>query len=386
MNRRWRNSGQVSIWGLAAMGVFLLGAKLTAAQAPSPVLLVLEKSDNMLAIVDPASLQIVARVPAGPDPHEVAASEDGKLAYISNYGGADSALNTITVIDLAARKALPPINLGALRSTHGLAFAGGKLYFTAETNKVIGRYDPATQSVDWVLGTGQDRTHMVAINGSLDCIVTSNVSSGTISIIEQASSPMSGFGPPPGNPAGNVFVAGSAPATGGPPSGGPPPGMGPPPGSVRKTWRVTNVVAGRGAEGFDVSPDGKEIWAANAQDATVTIIDVASKKVMDTVSIPARGANRLKFTPDGGHVLVSGLGGGATKNLVVLDAVTRKEIKTFDLGGGASGIVIVPDGSRAYVAVSGKDKVAVVDLKSLGVTGYISTGKQPDGLAWVQRK
>jgi YVTN family beta-propeller protein len=386
MNRRWRNSGQVSIWGLAAMGVFLLGAKLTAAQAPSPVLLVLEKSDNMLAIVDPASLQIVARVPAGPDPHEVAASEDGKLAYISNYGGADSALNTITVIDLAARKALPPINLGALRSTHGLAFAGGKLYFTAETNKVIGRYDPATQSVDWVLGTGQDRTHMVAINGSLDCIVTSNVSSGTISIIEQASSPMGGFGPPPGNPAGNVFVAGSAPATGGPPPGGPPPGMGPPPGGVRKTWRVTNVVAGRGAEGFDVSPDGKEIWAANAQDATVTIIDVASKKVMDTVSIPARGANRLKFTPDGKHVLVSGLGGGATKNLVVLDAVTRKEIKTFDLGGGASGIVIVPDGSRAYVAVSGKDKVAVVDLKSLGVTGYISTGKQPDGLAWVQRK
>jgi YVTN family beta-propeller protein len=162
--------------------------------------------------------------------------------------------------------------------------------------------------------------------------------------------------------------------------------MGPPPGGVRKTWRVTNVIAGRGAEGFDVSPDGKEIWAANAQDATVTIIDVASKKVMDTVSIPARGANRLKFTPDGGHVLVSGLGGGATKNLVVLDAVTRKEIKTFDLGGGASGIVIVPDGSRAYVAVSGKDKVAVVDLNSLGVTGYISTGKQPDGLAWVQRK
>jgi len=68
-----------------------------------------------------------------------------------------------------------------------------------------------------------------------------------------------------------------------------------------------------------------------------------------------------------------------------MDAATRKEVKQLNLGGGAAGILIVPDGSRAYVAVSGKDKVAVVDLKSLEVTGYVSTGKQPDGLAWVQR-
>ena len=178
---RWMNSGRSSIWRMGAFGVFLLAANFTAAQTPSPALLVLEKSDNSLAIVDPATLQIVARVPAGPDPHEIVASADGKLAYISNYGGSDSALNTISVIDLATRKALTPINLGALRSAHGLAFAGGKLYFTAETNKVIGRFDPTTQSVDWVLGTGQDRTHMVAVSESLDRIVTSNVSSGNSS-------------------------------------------------------------------------------------------------------------------------------------------------------------------------------------------------------------
>ena len=336
---------RVSIWGASVLGVFLVAANLAEAQTPSPALLVLEKSDNMLAIVDPANLQIVARVPAGPDPHEIVASPDGKLAYISNYGGSDSTLNTISVVDVAARKALAPVNLGALRSAHGLAFAGGKLYFTAETNKIVGRYDPATQSVDLVLGTGQDRTHMVAVNESLDRIVTSNVSSGTISIIEQVSLPT---GPP------------------------------------RKTWRVINVAAGRGAEGFDVSPDGKEIWTANAQDATVTIIDVASKRVAQMVPIPVKGANRLKFTPDGKRVLSSGLGAGAGANLVVLDAATRKELKSLDLGGGAAGILIVPDGSRAYVAVSAKDKVAVVDLKSLEVTGYVSTGRQPDGLAWMQ--
>jgi len=365
MNWRWKKIS--SLWA-ALLAVFLSGAEFAAAQTPSPALLVLEKSDNMLAIVDPANLQMVARVPAGPDPHEIVASSDGKLAYISNYGGNDSALNTISVVDLATRKALPPINLGALRSTHGLAFAGGKLYFTAETNKVIGRYDPLTQTVDWVLGTGQDRTHMVAVSESLDRIFTSNVSSGTISIIELISSPMGGFGPPPGNPPGNTFVAGQ------------------PPGVPRKTWRVTNVPAGRGAEGFDVSPDGKQIWAANAQDATVTIIDAGSKTVTDTMSIPVRGANRLKFTPDGKQVLISGLGGGATNNLVVLDALTRKVIKSFDLGGGSAGIVIVPDGSRAYVAVSGRDKVAVMDLRTLEISGSISTGKQPDGLAWAQGK
>jgi len=329
-------------------------ANAAFAQAPTTTLLVLAKSDNTVAVVDPATLQVLARIPAGPDPHEIIASDDGKLAYISNYGGSDSTLNTISVVNLVARKPLPAIDLGALRSTHGLAFAGGKLYFTAETNKVIGRYDPATQRVDWVLGTGQDRTHMIAVSKSLDRIVTSNVNSATISIIEQTSPPSGGFNPP----------------------GGP-----------RQTWEVTNVPAGRGAEGFDISPDGKEIWAANAHDATVTVIDAATRKATETFPIPVKGANRLKFTPDGKRVLISGLGARqGDSSLVVIDAATHKEVKQLNLGGGAAGILIAPDGSRAYVAVSSADKIAVVDLKTLEVTGQIDAGKQPDGLAWAVRK
>src|SRR5262249_18361705 len=184
------------------------------------------------------------RVTAGPDPHEIVASPDGKLAYISNYGGLDSTFNTITVVDLASHKAIEPLHLGGLHSAPGLAMAGGELYFTAERNKVFGRYDPATKAIDWVLGTGQDRTHMVLVAESLDRVFTSNVSSGTISIIEQVT-PQMPTGPPPGAPAG----------------AGPAPGM--PPGGPRKTWEVTSVASGRGSEGFDLSPDGKEIWAAN---------------------------------------------------------------------------------------------------------------------------
>jgi YVTN family beta-propeller protein len=347
------------------LGLLVFTAKWAAAQTPSPALLVLEKSDDSLAIVDPTSLKIIGRVPVGQDPHEIITSPDGKVAYVSNYGGNDSSLNTIAVVDLVARKPLPPINLGALRSPHGLAFAGGKLYFTVETNKVFGRYDPATQKIDWVLGTGQDRTHMIEVSERFDRIFTANVNSGTISIIEQVMPPL--------------------PPQAAPPGGGPPPGAGPGPGAPRKTWKIQNVPSGRGCEGFDVSPDGKEVWAANALDGTITIIDVASRKAIQTLPIAVNHANRLKFTPDGQRVLVSGLGAGtASSNLEVLDVATRKEIKQLKLGGGSAGILIVPDGSRAFVAVSEKNKVAVVDLNSLEVTGEIQTGKQPDGLAWVR--
>jgi YVTN family beta-propeller protein len=340
-----------SILGLVAAALMV---SLAFGQQPSASLLVLSKSEHTVSIVDPATLQVLARIPSGPDPHEIIASDDGKLAYISNYGGPDSTLNTISVVDLQARKALPAIDLGAMHSAHGLDFAGGKLYFTAETNKVIGRYDPATQRIDWVLGTGEDRTHMILVASGLNRMFTSNVNSATISIIEQVSPPSGGFTPP----------------------GGP-----------RLMWEVTNVPAGQGCEGFDVSPDGKELWAANARDATVTIIDVASKKAVQTLPISLKGANRLKFTPDGKHVLISGLGARSGDNsLVVLDASTRKEVKQLNLGGGSAGILIAPDGSRAYVAVSMADKVAVIDLKTLEVTGQIDTGKQPDGMAWAVRK
>ena len=213
---------------------------------------------------------------------------------------------------------------------------------------------------------------MVLVSKSLEQIVTSNVNSGTISIIEHVSSPNGGYGPPPG----------------GPPAGASPQGPAPPGGS-RMTWRVANIPSGNGVEGFDVSPDGKEIWAANARDGTVTVISVANKKAIQTFPIPVKGANRLKFTPDGNRVLISGLGAGQGAggvSLEVLDASTRKEVKQLDLGGGAAGILIAPDGSRSYVAVSTGDKIAVVDLKTLDVVGQFSVGKQPDGLAWAVRK
>jgi YVTN family beta-propeller protein len=342
---------------VAILAASIGGAAVSGQAAPSAALLVLAKSDQMLVIVDPATLKVLGRVPSGPDPHEVVASTDGRVAYISNYNGGT---NRITVIDLVAVKALPPIDLGPLNAPHGLVFVAGKLWFTAEGAKVIGSYNPASAKVDWVLGTGQNRTHMIFVSEDLKRIVTSNVSSATMTIIEKS-------------------------AGGGP--GGPPPGMsaraGGPGGGPQSNWDETVVPVGRGAEGFDVSPDGKEIWAANAQDGTVSIIDVATKKVTQTLAASVNGANRLKFTPDGKLVFVSTLGG---PDLTIIDAATRRDVKRVKIGRGAAGIQMQPDGLRAYVACTPDDYVAIIDLKSLDVVGHIDAGRHPDGLAWVVRR
>jgi len=311
---------------------------------PREALLVLSKGDHTLAIVDPVSLKVVAKAPVGEDPHEVIASRDGKTAYVSNYGF--GTYNTLTVIDLIGQKRVRAIDLGPLRGPHGLMFVGGKTWFTAEAAKAIGSYDPAKGAVDWILGTGQDRTHMIFVTEDTKRIYTTNVSSGTVSLIQQ--------------------VARTGPR-----------------GASGTDWEETVVPVGKGAEGFDVSPDGKELWAANAGDGTVSIIDLAMKKVTETLAANVRGANRLKFTPDGKRVVISSLGGAG---IAILDAATHKEIKRLPMPRGAAGIEMQPDGARAFVACTGEGFVAVLDLQSLEITAKIDAGPQPDGLAWsVQR-
>jgi len=329
--------------------VAAMASAISAAQsASSPsggTLLVLSKGDLTLSAVDPSTLKVLGKVPSGPDPHEVIASTDGRMAYIANYNGGG---NIITPVDLAEMKALSPIDLGPLRAPHGVTFVGNKLWFTAEASKAIATYDPATGKVDWILGTGQNRTHMIHVWPDLSRIVTSNVSSATMTIIEK--------------------VAGGGRGRGG---------------AGQSDWDETVVPVGRGAEGFDVSPDGKQIWAANAQDGTISIIDVASKQVTDTLAANVNGANRLKFTPDGKHVFVSSLGGA---EVVILDASTKRDVKRLKTGRGAAGIQMQPDGTRAYVACTPDDYVAVVDLKTLEIAGRIEAGRQPDGLAWAARR
>jgi YVTN family beta-propeller protein len=358
----WWNQLRRNQLRIAAMSSLIASTTALAQATPHQSLLALSKHDHTLAIVDPTTLKVIAKAPVGPDPHEVIASSDGKTAYVSIYGG--GRYHALSVIDLIAQKALPDIDTGALNGPHGLAFAGGKLWFTAEGAKVIARFDPASAKIDWIMGTGQNRTHMLYIVPGEKQIYTTNVSSATVTILEQIALPP--MGPPPGA------------GPGGPPPS-PPPGQSGPP---RIDWTETVIPVGQGSEGFDVSPDRRELWTANAQDGTLSVIGLAAKKVVATLDAKAFGANRLKFTLDGKHVLISSLRGG---DLVIYDAASRTEWKRIPIGHGAAGILIQPDNQRAFIACTPDNSIAVIDLQTFAVTGHIDVGGEPDGLAWAAR-
>ena len=334
---------------LAILNVFLLTFLVTTRKCDAQSrgsILALSKADHTLAIVDPVTLNIIARIPVGTDPHEVVASADGKTAYVSIYGG--GSLHELNVIDLVAKKPLTNIDTRPLFGPHGLTFANGKVWFSAEGSKSVGSYDPITGKLDWSMGTGQDRTHMIYVTDDGKKIYTTNISSGTVSILVDTLIP-------PGR---------SAPAGAKP----------------REDWIQMVIPVTRGSEGFDVSPDNNELWTASAEDGTISIIDLATKKLATKIDAKVLGANRLKFTLDGKMVFIASLQSG---ELTIYDTRSHTELKRLKIGHGAAGILMDPDGSRAFVACSPDNYVAIIDLKTLEVTRHIDVGGVPDGLAWA---
>ncbi len=334
--------------------IFVFAAINSIAQAvPKVTLLALSKANHALSVVDPVSLKIIAKMPVGEDPHEVIASADGTKAYVTNYGG--GSLHKLNVLDLVAQKALPSVDTRPLFGPHGIAFSGGKVWFSAEGSKSVGRYDPATGKLDWAMGTGQDRTHMVYVTDDGKRVYTTNVSSGTVSILVDSM-----LKPQPG-----------------------PNGFMPPNARPQLSWIQTVIPVSKGSEGFDVSPDGRELWTAASNNGAISIIDLTSIKLSATVDAKILGANRLKFTPDGKRVLITSL---STGDLFIYDAATHKEIKHISTGHGAAGILVSLDGSRAFIGCSADNYVAIVDLKTLEVINHLDVGGVPDGLAWAVKQ
>ena len=319
----------------ALLGMVATLGRVPAAQRASARLLVLNKEDANLAIVDPATGDVLGRVPVGQGPHELVTSTDGKLAFASNYGTGPAPGHTISMIDIAAQKELRRIDVSPLSRPHGLAFIARKLYFTAEADQKVARYDPERDRIEWQFETGQASTHMVLATRDAMNVYTSNIGSDSVSMIQQG---------------------------------------------VNGVWTQTVIPVGKGPEGIELSPNGREIWSAHSRDGGVSVIDTRTKKVVQTIALGTKRSNRIKLTPDAKFALVSDLDAG---ELVVLDAPARKEIKRIPLGKAPEGILIPPAGGVAYVAVNGDNFIAVVDLKTWQVTKKIMTGMGPDGMAWV---
>jgi YVTN family beta-propeller protein len=235
--------------------ISLLAALVMAAApayAAAAQLLVLNKSDATLSFVDPQTGKTSKTIATGEGPHEIELSSDGKLAFVSNYG-ARTAGHTLSVIDVEKQTEIERVDLKNLLRPHGLSFASGYAYFTAEDSHSIGRLDPKRRRVDWTFETAQDRTHMILATNDGKTLYTTNMGSNTVSVIEQRDG----------------------------------------------KWEQTLISVGKGPEALDLSPDGRALWTAHSQDGGISIIDPATKKVVHSFDARTKRSNRLKFTPDG---------------------------------------------------------------------------------------
>ncbi len=315
------------------------GVTVSAWAQPSAqgTLLVLLRDSSQLAIVDPTTGETLAKVSTGRDPHEVTASDDGRLAFVA------SMVDGISVIDLEAREEIRRVDPGPGSETHDLLYLDGKVYFTIEGYKSIGRYDPTADTIDWTIGIGEEGVHMLVHDPRTGTLFTPNTGSNTVTMIENATS-------------------GPAQA------------------------RVTHIdIPGETPEALDLSPDGSELWTATRSDGGVSVIDVASRSVVADIELGMVDANRLRFTPDGRVLIID----GEAHELVVMDPRSREVIERVNLGDvdtGDGALLIGPDGRFAYAGLRAIDKVAIVNLETLEVTMELtfSPGDGPGCMYWIR--
>lgn len=339
--RRMLSFGALVIVALAVTAAW------TAAQAPSATLLAVmrdEPAGPVLGFVDPASGRIVARVPTGPDPHGVTVSDDGRFAFVANTNGHGKTIpegDSISVIEVAARKEIRRVEVGQGSMPHDIHFVRGKVYFSASGFKGVGRFDQARNRVEY-FGLGQEGTHMLAVNRDATMIFVANNRSDNVAVIEGASPP---------------------------------------------DWKLTLIPVGRVPEGTDMSPDGKEVWTVNEESGNVSIIDVATKKVAQTLSLQTDHANRLRFTSDGKYAIVLDR---QIAEVVVVDTASRQVARRIRMPSEKAGdtslgdLVVLPDASRAYITVQARAPyIAELELKTLTISRRIDLPSRGDGLAWA---
>lgn len=327
----------------------LLVAVTSAAQADT--LVVLNKAEASASLIDVGAGEEVARVDTGEGPHEAAISPDGRTAVVTDYGTGPNPGKTLTVIDIESATVTRTIDLGEYSRPHGIEYFsdGERVAVTAEAQKALIVVDVNSGEVTQAIETGQDVSHMVALSPDEKRAYLANIGSGTMTALD-----------------------------------------------LESDEHIADVVTGGGAEGICVTPDGRQVWVTNREDDTVSVVNAGTlevEKQIPSASFPIRA----KATPDGKWVLVTN---PRSDELAVFDAQTFEEHKRIKMDiraadtqgrlfgdefGDSSvpiGVLISPDGMRAYIAHANADIVSVVDLESWKITGLLSGGKEPDGLGY----
>ena len=331
--------------------LFLLLFTVESALAASGTLLVVNKSGDSLSLLNLATGDTVSELPTGHGPHEVAVSPDGARAVVSNYGTRNRPGNSLTLVSVAQPVVSATIDLGAYRRPHGLAWLpdNRRLLVTAEDNRAVLLVDVDQAEVIRAIETGEEVSHMVAVDPAGTTAYVANIGSGSVTVID--------------------IEAGRVHAT---------------------------LPVGAGTEGINISPDGRQLWVTNRDADSVVVLDTEGLQVLGILKTPGFPI-RVALSPDGRQALVSRALASRVEffDTQVLHSTGEVSMprdynlaKGRWLGGGFGyrslpiGILYHPDGGTAYVANAYGGYIAVLDVAGQRVTGTLQAGAEPDGLAY----
>jgi DNA-binding beta-propeller fold protein YncE len=318
--------------------VVLCGAGAACAQEPH--LLVAQKGDASLGIVDLMAGKVVAAVPeGGVTGHEVIASKDGKLAYVPIYGnsgvgkpGTDG--HEIVVIDVASRSVVGRIDFGHGVRPH-MPLIGpkdGLLYVTTELEKSITLIDPKTLKIVGSIPTGQEQSHMLALSHDGRRGYTANVGPGTVSVLD-----------------------------------------------IKARKVLTVIPISGNTQRISITRDDKWVFTADQTKPQLAAIDTATNKVAKWIALEGVAYGTTP-TLDGRWLMVTMSG---KSKVAVVDLKTMQVVRSVDTPADPEEILMRPDGKVAYVSCVLSHRIAEVDLGTWTVTRTIEDGVNSDGLAWA---
>jgi len=322
----------ISILLLVITFVFILTPELGAYE--HPLLLIADRDENMLYLVNAETLDLVGRIKTGKQPQVIVVSPDGQTAYVSNHNDSKNTIMLVDLVDLVKIKDITPT---PYYKPHDMAITadGKRLFVTCEANRVVVEMNLATDKVTRAFKTKEKLTHMLALAPDEQTLYTTNAANGNVCIIDVVT------------------------------------------GDLKKL-----LPSGPGCEAIAISPDGSEVWAGNRRADTITIIDTQTRKVkekIDCLGYPLR----IKFTPDGKRVLVTC---PAANRVTVFDSKSHEEITTVATKPVPVGIDITPDGKRAFTANNGEPSITVIDLVTMEPLESFPIGKYPFAVKYVEAK
>ena len=332
-----------NIFWLAALVIAGAAGEISAAENSRGWLLVANKGDHTLAIVDPVVGAVIASVPEdGVTGHEVVASPDGRRAFVPIYGnagvghaGTDGSL--LRVIDLATHEICGTVDFGKGVRPHCAVIGpkNGLIYVTTELENCLTVIDPATLKVICKIPTGQAESHMLAITRDGRRGYTANVASGTVSVLDLESNQV-----------------------------------------------ITVIPVAKNTQRISLSVDDRRVFTADQNQAQLIVIDTATNGVAARVDLPSTGYGTAP-TPDGRWLLVAL---NKVNQVAVIDLMALKVVRTLDVPKSPQEIIVPPDGALAYVSCDASKQVAVIDVQLWKVAKLINTGPGTDGLAWAAQK